>query len=370
MEHYFDNAATTKTCEAARNALTEVIDNNYGNPSSTHTLGRNAKNILENCRENIANALGAKPEEIIFTSCGSESDNTAVIMGAELNKRNGKHIISSAVEHDAVRKSLDELEKRGFCITRLKPDKTGKITAESVINEIRDDTVLISLMLVNNETGAVTDIEDICKKTKEKNPNILFHTDAVQGFMKVPFNVKKSGVDMASISGHKIHAIKGIGALFIKNGVKLKPFILGGEQESGKRAGTEALPQIAAFSAACGENPQIEKIRELKDYLISNFTEKIPEMKIIKTDAPHILNISMPGYRSEVLMNFLETKEIYVSKSSACKQGKRSHVLEAMGLSSEIIDGALRIGISRFNTKEDADALINGLTEAKKLAHR
>ncbi len=370
MEHYFDNAATTKVCDAAKNALIDVLDNNYGNPSSTHTLGRKAKATLTECRKAVADRLGAKPEEIVFTSCGSESDNTALFMGAKLNKRKGKHIISSLVEHDAIRKSLNELEKAGYEITRLKPDKTGAVTIDSVISAVRNDTILISLMLVNNETGAVTDIENIAKKVKEINPDIIFHTDMVQGFMKVPFNVKKANIDLASISGHKIHAVKGVGALYVKKGLKLKPFIVGGEQESGFRAGTEALPQIASFAAACNENPETEKIREIKDYLIKEFSKKIPEIKYIDTTAPHILNISMSGYRSEVLMNFLESKDIFVSKSSACKQGKRSHVLEAIGLSNDLIDGALRIGISRFNTAEDADALIEGLKEARKLAHR
>ena len=369
MEHYFDNAATTRICDEAKSALLDALDNFYGNPSSTHTAGRRAKEKLEESREILAKAISAKPDEIVFTSCGSESDNTAIIMGAELNKRKGKHIISSSIEHDAVLKSLDELEKRGFTVTRLSPDSTGKIPVQSVMDAIREDTALISLMLVNNETGAVTDIKEICKKVKQTDPGILIHTDAVQGFMKVPFDVKTCPVDMASFSGHKIHAIKGVGALYIKSGLKLKPFIVGGGQESGRRAGTEALPQIAAFAAACKCDPETEKMAELKSYLIKEF-EKIPEIVLIKTDAPHILSISMPGYRSEVLMNFLEMKDIFVSKSSACKQGKRSHVLEKLGLKSDVIDGALRIGISRFNTKEDADALVSALTEARKLAHR
>lgn len=370
MEHYFDNAATTKVCDAAKIALIETIENNYGNPSSTHTLGRKAKAKLDECRKTVADKLGAKPEEIIFTSCGSESDNMAVIKGAELNKRKGKHIISSSVEHDAIRKSLDELESKGFEVTRLAPNETGAIDIESVVNSVRNDTILVSLMLVNNETGAVTDINAICEKVKEINPDILFHTDMVQGFMKIPFNVKKSKIDLASISGHKIHAVKGVGALYVKSGIKIKPFIVGGEQEFGRRAGTEAMPQIASFAAACKENPEIEKIAKIKEYLIKELTESIPEIKYIHTAAPHILNISMPGYRSEVLMNYLESKDIFVSKSSACKQGKRSHVLEAIGLKNDIIDGAIRIGISRFNTIEDADILIRELKNARKLAHR
>ena len=370
MEHYLDNAATTKTCEAAKNAALEVMDNIYGNPSSTHTKGRIAKDYLESCRKTVADTIGANTDEIIFTSCGTESDNFAVIMGAELQKRKGKHIISSLAEHDAVRKSLDKLESMGYTVTRLKPDSTGSVPVSSVIDAITSETVLITLMMVNNETGAVTSIKEISEKAKEINPDILIHTDAVQGFLKVPFKAKTLGADMISISGHKIHAVKGIGALYVKKGIKIKPLIVGGEQERDLRAGTEPMPQIAAFAAACKQDPEIEKIKELKEYLISEIKEKLPQVKYLKTDAPHILNISLAGYKSEVLMNFLETKNVFVSKSSACKQGKRSHVLEAIGQTTDYIDGALRIGLSRFNTKEDIDALISGLTEALKLAHR
>ena len=370
MEHYLDNAATTKTCTEAIDAAVKVMKGIYGNPSSTHTKGRMAKDFLEDCRKTVADALGADPQEIIFTSCGTESDNFAIIMGAQLNKRKGKHIISSLAEHDAVRKSLDKLENEGYKITRLKPDSTGSIPVSSVIEAITDETVLITLMMVNNETGAVTDIKEISERAKEINPDILIHTDAVQGFLKIPFKARTLGADMISISGHKIHAVKGIGALYVKKGIKIKPLIVGGEQENSKRAGTEPMPQIAAFAAACKVSPETDKISELKNYLISSLEERIPKIEHIKTDAPHILNISLKGYKSEVLMNFLETMEIYVSKSSACKQGKRSHVLEAIGKSNDYIDGALRIGLSRFNTVEDIDALTDGLFKALSLAHR
>ena len=369
MEHYLDNSATTRICTESESALIDALENYYGNPSSTHKVGRMANEKLRESREIVAKTLSAKPEEIVFTSCGTESDNTAIFAGAELNKRKGRHIISSSVEHDAVLKPLEELEKRGYTVTRFSPDGTGKIPVDSVIEALRDDTALISLMLVNNETGAVTDIKEIAKRVKVKDPNVLIHTDAVQGFKKVPFDVKTCPVDFASFSGHKIHAIKGVGALFVRNGVRIKPFLLGGGQESGRRSGTEALAQIASFAAACQADPQIEKISKIKKYLMDEF-KKIPEITYIETEAPHILSISMPGYKSEVLMNFLEMKDIYVSKSSACKQGKRSYVLEKIGLKNEAIDGALRVGLSRFNTKDDADALISALKEARKLAHR
>lgn len=376
MEHYLDNAATTKVCDEAAQAALAAMTENYGNPSSTHTKGREANRLLEKARKQVSAALGCTPGELIFTSCGSESDNWAIINGAEAMRRRGKHIISSAVEHDAVRRSLDELESRGFEVTRLAPDEKGGVSLDSVVSALRDDTILVSLMLVNNETGAVTDISSIARAVKKACPAVLVHTDAVQGFMKVPFSAKTLGADMISISGHKIHAPKGIGALYIKNGVKLKPFIVGGSQENGRRAGTEAMPQIAAFGAACeiaqaGMAENIARMQSLRERAVQRLSREIPELVLIGGGSPHILSISLPGWRSEVLMNYLEAKEVYVSRSSACKKGGRSHVLEAMGLSSRVIDGAVRIGLSRFTTEEDIDALCSALKEAHDtLAHR
>ena len=375
MEHYLDNSATTRVCpeaaEAAMLAMTEV----YGNPSSTHTKGREARQLLDKSRKQVADALGCTVQELVFTSCGSESDNWAILNGAELMRRKGMHIISSQVEHDAVRKSLDELERRGFEVTRLKPDETGAIPVQAVVEALRPDTVLVTLMLVNNETGAVTDIGAIAKAMKKAGSQALLHTDAVQAFMKLPFTVKTLGADLVSVSGHKIHAPKGIGALYIKNGVKLKPYLLGGGQENGRRAGTEAMPQIAAFGAACQAarehlQENYERMAALRQLAIDELRRDIPELVVIGGGAPHILSISLPGWRSEVLMNYMEAQEIYVSKSSACKKGGRSHVLEAIGLAPKVIDGAIRIGLSRFTTQEDILALCAALKEARsKLAH-
>ena len=375
MEHYLDNSATTRVCpeaaEAAMLAMTEI----YGNPSSTHTKGREAKQLLDKSRKQVADALGCTVQELVFTSCGSESDNWAILNGAELMRRKGMHIISSQVEHDAVRKSLDELERRGFEVTRLKPDETGAIPVQAVMEALRPDTVLVTLMLVNNETGAVTDIGAIAKAMKKAGSQALLHTDAVQAFMKLPFTVKTLGADLVSVSGHKIHAPKGIGALYIKNGVKLKPYLLGGGQENGRRAGTEAMPQIAAFGAACQAarehlQENYERMAALRQLAIDELRRDIPELVVIGGGAPHILSISLPGWRSEVLMNYMEAREIYVSKSSACKKGGRSHVLEAIGLAPKVIDGAIRIGLSRFTTQEDILALCAALKEARsKLAH-
>ena len=376
-EHYLDNAATTMVCPEAIAAAADAMAHCYGNPSSTHTKGREAKKLLDSSRRKVADALGCTPAELYFTSCGSESDNWALISGAEYMKRRGRHIISSAVEHDAIRRTLDELEHRGYEITRLMPDKSGAIPVQSVIDAVRDDTILVSLMMVNNETGAITDISAVSRELKRIGSKALLHTDAVQGFMKVPFRAKTLGADMISISGHKIHAPKGIGALYIRSGLRLKPFILGGSQENGMRAGTEAMPQIAAFGTACelayrGMSENTARMSMLRERAAERLTADIPELRVISAPdaAPHILSISLPGWRSEVLMNFMEAQGIYVSKSSACKKGGRSHVLEAIGLDARTIDGAIRIGLSRYTTQEDIDALCAALKSAHDtLAH-
>ena len=360
---YLDNAATTRVCPEAAEAAVHMMTECFGNPSTTYKLGREAKAAVDKARGQIAKALGCQPDEVYFTSCGSEGDNWALISGTRYMRRRGKHIISSAVEHDAVRKSLDFLEKEGYEITRLQPDGTGAIPLEA-------DTILISLMMVNNETGAVNDIAAVARMLKAENSIALLHTDAVQGFLKVPFSAKTLGADMITISGHKIHAPKGIGALYIRSGLKLPPYILGGGQERGMRAGTEATPQIAAFGTAAeigsAKMAQATKtMAELRAHAIDRLTAEVDGLVVIGGGSPHILSISLPGYRSEVLMNFLETRGIYTSKSSACKKGGRSHVLEAIGLPANVIDGALRISFSRYTTREDIDALCDALRDAK-----
>ena len=368
---YLDNAATTRVCTAAAEAALHAMRDVYGNPSSTHRMGREARQLLDQSRITVAEALGARsPSEIVFTSCGSESDNWALLSASEAMKRQGRHIISSLAEHDAVRKCLDLLETRGFSVTRLKPDRTGRIDPEAVRQALRPDTILVSLMTVNNETGAVTDIHRISEILKEEDSVALLHTDAVQAFRKVPFAARTLGADLISVSGHKIHAPKGIGALYIRNGLRLKPFVIGGSQEAERRAGTESMPLIAAFAAACREPARVETIQSVKKLAIERLTAAVPELVYLDTAAPHILSVSMPGWRSEVLMNYLEGRGIFVSRSSACKQGKRSHVLEAIGLRPEIIDGALRLGFSRETTADEIEALAAALSEARNLAHR
>lgn len=372
MDHYLDNAATTRVSERAAESAKNAMLLCYGNPSSTHTKGREAKKLLDESRKAVADALGCTSKEVVFTSCGSESDNWAIINGAESMKRFGKHIISSAAEHDAVRKSLDYLESCGFEVTRLAPNSTGAVDAEKVGAALRDDTVLVTLMTVNNETGGITDIKAVSDILKSSRSKALLHTDAVQGFMKVAFRAKYFGADMISISGHKIHAPKGIGALYVRDGLRLKPFIRGGMQEDGRRAGTEAMPQIAAFAEACREASEnlegnIGHMSMMKTMTEELLRDRVPEAVFIAGGSPHILSISLPGWRSEVIMNFLETREVYVSKSSACKKGARSHVLEAMGLGSEVIDGAIRIGFSRYTTEDDVTALVSGIEEARNI---
>ncbi len=376
MEHYLDNSATTRVCpEAARAALDAMLET-YGNPSSTYTKGREAKKLLDRGRRSVAGALGCEAGELVFTSCGSESDNWALLSGAEAMSRRGRHVITSLVEHDAVRKSAEELERRGYEVTYLKPDRTGAITPETVREALRPDTILVSLMLVNNETGAVTDISAVSRALKEAGSGALLHTDAVQGFLKLDFTPKTLGADLISVSGHKIHAPKGIGALYIRRGLRLRPYILGGAQEEGRRAGTEAMPQIAAFGEAAriakaGLRENAAHMAALKAAAKERLSQAVPGIRILDTAAPHILSVSLPGYRSEVLMNFLEAREIYVSRSSACKKGARSHVLEAIGMEPRLIDGALRIGFSRFSTMEDVEALAAALHDAQgSLAHR
>ncbi len=375
MEIYLDNSATTRVCPEAAEAAMNAMLTDYGNPSSTHAKGRAALKLVMNARKQLAKALGCEAFELAFTSCGSESDNWALWSGADAVSRRGGHVISSTVEHDAVRKALDGLERRGYEVTRLTPGSSGAVTPEQVAGAVRPDTILCSLMLVNNETGAVTDIKAVSKIVKAANPKALVHTDAVQGFLKVPFSAKTLGADLISVSGHKIHAPKGIGALYIRSGLRLRPLIVGGAQEDGRRAGTENVPYICAF----GEAARIgfakaaeyqEHMRTLREHAIDRLRAENPGLVVIGGGAPHILSVSLPGYKSEVLMNFLEAREIYVSRSSACKRGARSHVLEAMGLAPEVIDGAIRVGLSRYTTREEMDEFCSALRAAREtLAH-
>ena len=368
---YLDNAATTRVCPEAAEAAVHMMTECFGNPSTTYKLGRAAKAAVDKARGQIAGALGCRPDEVYFTSCGSEGDNWALISGARSMRRRGKHIISSAVEHDAVRKSLDFLEKEGYEITRLQPDGTGAIPLERVRAALRPDTILVSLMMVNNETGAINDIAAVARMLKAENSIALLHTDAVQGFLKVPFSAKTLGADLITISGHKIHAPKGIGALYIRSGLKLPPYIHGGGQERGLRSGTEATPQIAALATAATLGRQrledhTAHLTALKGYALDTLQREVPGLVVVSAgDAPHICAISLPGYPSQVVVRYLSDQGFCLSAGSACHKGKASHVVSALGLDKKAAAGVIRVSFGPETTFEEIDALHDAL-----LAHK
>ena len=370
MEVYFDNAASTKVRDEAIDAALSVMRDSFGNPSSTHHMGRRAAHELDAARKKVADALGARPEEVFFTSGGTESANWAVIGSAEALSRRGKHIITSAIEHDALFMSAKKLESMDWEVTYLMPDSTGRIAAESFASALREDTVFASIMHVNNETGIINPVSDYSKEIKRRKLGTILHTDSVQGFCKIPFSARTLGADLITISAHKIHGPKGAGALYIKAGVNLPAMLLGGGHESGKRSGTEALPSISGFGEAArlgklemGETS--ESVRKLRDHIIGRLAEALPQAVIIGTgDSPFLLSLSLPGYKSEVLMNYLDGEGICVSKSAACKKGSRSRVLEAMRLKNEVIDGALRVSFSRYNTLDEAEHFVKTLKRA------
>ena len=376
MEAYLDNAATTRVFPEVRDIMLQVMEKDFGNPSSRHTKGIEAEGYVTKAVQQIAGTLKCQPKEIILTSGGTESNNMALIGTALANQRAGKHVITTRIEHASIHEPFGRLEQMGYEAQYLPVDHNGHLQPEMLEEAVREDTLLVSVMMVNNEMGAVEDIKKLVAVAKQKNPNVIFHVDAIQAYGKYKIVPKRLGIDLMSVSGHKIHAPKGIGALYIREGLRLAPYIMGGAQEGGRRAGTEAMPAIAAFGAAAEAAKKAmpectARMAAMKKDIIAKLSAGIPELTYVDTPAPHILSISLPGWRSEVLMNVLEAQEIYVSKSSACKKGGRSHVLEAIGLPSKVIDGALRIGLSRFNTDEDVDALCAALIAARStLAHR
>ena len=371
MEHYLDNAATTRVSDAAAQAALAAMTGGFGNPSSRHQAGARAAQALKEHRAVIAGALGAKPEEVVFTSCGTESDNWAIRGAVQLNRRVGKHIITTAIEHDAVLQPCRALEREGYEVTCLKPDRMGNITVQQVADALREDTALVSMMLVNNELGTLLPVAEVAKLLKQRKSAALLHCDAVQGFLHVPFTVGELGVDLLSISGHKVHAPKGIGALYIKSGVKLPGMIVGGHQENDLRSGTEATAQIAAFAAAVSEGvARFDRdqayLKELKAYAVEKLTGEVAGLECIGNgEAPHILPVTLAGYKSEVVVRFLSDRGIFVSSGSACHKGKPSHVFAALNLPKKQMDGVLRVSFSGENTREDVDALVDGLKQAK-----
>ena len=369
---YLDNAASTMVRVEAADTMLRVMCEEYGNPSSSHFKGRNAASELAAARKKLADALEAQVSEIYFTSGGTEADNWAILGSAEALSRRGKHIITSATEHDAVMAPVKKLEKDGWEVTYLMPDTAGRIPGGSFADALREDTVFASVMLVNNETGAVNPVEEYSAEIKRRNLSTVLHTDAVQGLCKIPVSIKTLGADLVTVSAHKIHGPKGVGALYVKSGVKLSPLLLGGGHENGKRPGTEPLPAIAGFGEAARLGRlELEQtsaaVRTLREYTATRIAELLPEAVIIGNgDSPFLLSISLPGHKSEVLMNFLEGECICVSKSAACKKGARSRVLESMRLKNEVIDGTLRVSFSRYNTRDEAEHFVKTLEKALK----
>lgn len=369
MPIYLDYAATTPVCPEAAQAAYEVLTGNFGNPSSGYELGRQAAAALKGWRADVAAAVGCTSAELVFTSCGTEGDNWALRAAARAMRRRGDHIITTTVEHAAVLETARFLEGEGFRVTYLEPDSTGHIDPEDFRAALCKETIAVSMMLVNNETGAIFPVAQCAKTAKAHNKDILFHTDAVQGFCHVPFTPKNLGVDLLTVSGHKIGAPKGIGALYIKKEIqgKIKPLLFGGLQEDGRRPGTEPTAQIAAFAAACRAvkaqgQAAMERTRAVKEYALARMQERVPGLVVVSPgDAPHICAVSLPGYPSQMVMNDLDGRGFCVSNGSACHKGKPSHVFAALGLPSDVLKGVLRVSFSPASTEAEADALADAL---------
>ena len=371
---YFDNAATTRAADEVAERVRYMLLENFGNPSAQSMMGVRAENELNDARKIMAKSINALPEEIYFTSGGTEDDNWAIFGTAEGYKRSGKHIITTSIEHPAVSEPMERLRQKGWDITVLDVDKNGYIDLDALRDSIRDDTVLVSTILINNEVGTIQDVVSIGRIIKEKNPKTLFHADAVQAFGKYPIDVRKMNIDMLSMSGHKIHGPKGVGFFYMKKGLKVRPIIYGGGQERGQRSATENTPGIVGLAKAVElamENMDAshEKVMEVKRTLAEGILRDIPKTHIngpsIEEASPYVLNVSFNGLRSEVLLHSLEESEIYVSAGSACSSKKKggSHVLRSLGLSEERIEGAIRFSFCRYNTVDEAAACLEILKE-------
>lgn len=369
MEIYLDNSATTKPLQEAIDAAIFTMTEEYGNPSSLHRKGFKSENIVVNAKSQIANALSCDKNEIYFTSGATEANNLGIIGSAMANARKGKKIITTAIEHPSVMEALYVLEKKGFIIEKLKPNRENEYSPLDFYNAVDDDTILVCTMFVNNETGLILPVDKIAKAVKNKNANTAFFVDAVQGFIKLPIKLKNSNIDIMSVSGHKVYAPKGIGALYIKRGVRVLPQLYGGGQQNSIRPGTEPVPLIAAFGKAVeiqanSINEMCEHYKTLKDYFIEKVKNNTNIIINSKPDwANHIVSIAVKGIRSEVMLHFLEQFEIYVSSGSACAKGKHSYVLSALGISKENSDETIRISFGRDTTKEMIDELVIKLNE-------
>ena len=371
---YLDNSATTKPTRKSIQYINKALEENWGNPSSLHGIGIDAEILLNDARETVAKSIGAKAEEIIFTGSGTEGNNTA-IMSAIHKSSQGNRVITTAIEHPSVLETVKRLEESGFDVIRLSVDSEGKFNLKELENSLNSKTVLVSIMLVNNEIGSIQPISEAAKIIKSVSPRAIFHCDAVQAYGKMPINVKELGIDLLTASGHKIHGPKGIGFLYCKKGVSIKPFITGGGQERGMRSGTEPLPLIAGLMGAVEDlgdiKKNLSKTQELWNYAKESFENSgFATVNSPKDAFPYILNISVMGYRSETLLHFLESKGIYVSSGSACAKGEQSHVLKEIGLDKKRSDSALRLSFSKENTKEDIDLTLCALKSATEKLRR
>ena len=360
---YLDNSATTKPCDEAVEAVTKSLTENWGNPSALYNFGIDTGKMLRTARHQVAAAMGAEPDRIFFTSGGTEADNWAIFSTAKRFGKKNKHIITTAIEHHAILNCMKELEAQGFEVTYLQPDETGCVTADTLKAALRKDTILVSIMMVNNEVGSVMPIQQMAKLTHKLCPDAIFHTDAVQGFLKVPFSAKTLGADLISVSSHKVHGPKGVGALYISPRLKSFPaFIQGGGQEGGYRSGTEGTPAIFGFAAACAAIAATYKEDSKREKAILDaLAEKLSALKGIYVngthEAPHVLSIAIPGVPTQNSINILQDHDICVSAGSACAKGHRSHVLEAMKVSPERIDGTFRVSLCRDTTEEELEKL-------------
>lgn len=361
-----DNAATTKPCPEAVQAVAEAMTDNWGNPSAQHRRGFLAEKAVKTARTQVAAAMGCDAGQLFFTSGGTESDNFAVFSTAQKYHKRGRHIITSAAEHHGVLNPIKTLESQGFEVTYLKPDSSGKILPEDLKQALRKDTILVSLMMVNNETGAVNDIARLAQATHQ-NTQAVFHTDAVQGFCKIPFRASALGADIITVSAHKIHGPKGCGAVYLDKKLHLPPFLYGGGQEKNMRSGTENVPMILGFGAACemagkGLAAKIRNMEQRKAQCLSLLAREVPQAVILGGhEAPHIVSLAVPGVRSQGLIGSLEQREIYVSAGSACAKGHRSHVLEAMEVAPALIDSSIRVSFSFETTQEEITAFVTAL---------
>ena len=366
---YLDNSATTKPCPEAVEAMTKALTENWGNPSALYQFGIDTARLLRQARHSVAAAMGAEPERVFFTSGGTEADNWAVFGTVKRMGKRGKHIITTAMEHHAILNCMADLESRGFEVTYLKPDAMGRVSVEDLKAALRKDTILVSIMMVNNEVGSVMPIAQMAKLTHKLCPDAIFHTDAVQGFLKVPFAAKNLGADLISVSSHKIHGPKGAGALYISPRLKsFPPLLLGGGQEGGMRSGTEGVPGILGFAAACAAVSATFREDILRESgLIAEFAEKFAALEGVRVngahEAPHILSLAIPGVPVQNTINILQDHGICVSAGSACAKGHRSHVLTAMGLPPETIDAAFRISLCRDTTREELEQLYTVLRD-------